>query len=523
VLSAVSHPLDTTASQLPYPVLHDAIPQVPVEQDAVAFASEHEVLHAPQFVMLASDASHPFAGMPSQSPQVAWHDGEHTPEAHAVAPCALEQALPHDPQLLVVVSCVSQPFAMFPSQLPKPAAHAVPHPPPVHVGVPPEPLHTVAQLPQCTGSLFRFVSQPLLGFPSQFPNPLLHTGTHAPAVHAVVPFTLVHAAPHAPQWVVVFSGASHPSFVVPLQLPYPEVHDEMAQVPVAQLPVAFVKAQPTPQAPQFTSVVSVVSQPFAGLPSQLPQFEAQVGAHTPLAHAVVPWPLLQATPHPPQLVVVVSDSSQPLAPLLSQLPQPALHVIPHTPSAQAAVPFVALHALPQAPQLLALVCVLVSHPLTGFPSQLPYPLAQAGTHNPAWHFVVPFAFVHAAAHAPQSVVLVARSVSHPFCGLASQLPCPDEHTGTHAPDTQLVVPLAFVHALAHPPQSVTVVFVFVSHPLFGLPSQSAHPAAQVAEHVPLVHDAVPWLLEQAALHAPQFVFVVSEASQPLPTTLSQLP
>lgn len=44
----------------------------------------------------------------------------------------------------------------------------------------------------------------------------------------------------------------------------------MAQVPVAQVAVAFVRAHAVPQAAQFVSEVSAISQPFVASASQLP-------------------------------------------------------------------------------------------------------------------------------------------------------------------------------------------------------------------------------------------------------------
>jgi hypothetical protein len=45
-----------------------------------------------------------------------------------------------------------------------------------------------------------FVSQPFAETPSQLPKPATQVGTHAPAVQVVVPWALVQALLHAPQF-----------------------------------------------------------------------------------------------------------------------------------------------------------------------------------------------------------------------------------------------------------------------------------------------------------------------------------
>ncbi len=111
-----------------------------------------------------------------------------------------------------------------------------------------------------------------------------------------------------------------------------------------------------------------------------------------------------------------------------------------------------LHAL----QLSAFVCVFVSQPLFGFPSQSAYPVAQVGTHVPAGQAVVPFAFVHVTPQLPQLLVL-SNEASQPFVGLPSQL----SHPVLHAESWQLPVvhddvALARLHATPQLPQLVEV-------------------------------------------------------------------
>jgi hypothetical protein len=55
-------------SQLPKPGLHAPIVHVPVPQLAAAFGNEQPLPHAPQFAVLVSGASQPFAALPSQLP-----------------------------------------------------------------------------------------------------------------------------------------------------------------------------------------------------------------------------------------------------------------------------------------------------------------------------------------------------------------------------------------------------------------------------------------------------------------------
>jgi hypothetical protein len=85
---------------------------------------------------------------------------------------------------------------------------------------------------------------------------------------------------------------------------------------------------------------------------------------------------------------------------------------------------------------------------------------------------------------------------------------------------QLVVPCAFVHALAQEAQFVVVPSA-VSQPFAAV--QSAKPALQpVGVHVPVAHDAVPFGIEHITPQFPQFVRVVTLVSQPLSGLVSQL-
>lgn len=79
----------------------------------------------------------------------------------------------------------------------------------------------VPQAPQSV-SVRRFVSQPLLGLPSQFANPDAQVGAHTPFVQVVAPFAFVQAFPQAPQFAaLVPKFASQPLAPLPSQLPNP--------------------------------------------------------------------------------------------------------------------------------------------------------------------------------------------------------------------------------------------------------------------------------------------------------------
>jgi hypothetical protein len=186
------------------------------------------------------------------------------------------------------------------------------------------------------------------------------------------------------------------------------------QTPPGQVSVALAKSHGTPQLPQLTTVVVLVSQPLLGLPSQLANPALHVGAHAPAAHTVLPLGLLQATPHPPQFESVFSGVSQPFAALPSQLPNPALQdTSAQVPFWQAPTPFAYVQALLQAPQLVRLVLVLVSQPLLGLASQLAKPAAQTGVQTLAVQEVVPLAFVQTVVQVPQWLTSFAELISQP--------------------------------------------------------------------------------------------------------------
>jgi hypothetical protein len=219
---------------------------------------------------------------------------------------------------VLVVSAVSQPLLGSLSQLPKPLEQLeIPHDPLTQLGVSLLAEQAWPQLPQLEREVLVFVSQPLAGLPSQSAKPLAQTGLQAPDPHEVVPFWFVHFVVHDPQCEPsVARFVSQPSEWSLLQSAKVPAQAPNWQLPVEQEALALVKLQETPQAAQLVSVL-VCSQP---VPSQLP------------------YPVEQ-----PEM--------------------------PQVPPMQLGLPLVAVQAVVQAPQWFTLVCVLVSQPFFGSPSQ----------------------------------------------------------------------------------------------------------------------------------------------------------
>jgi hypothetical protein len=265
------------------------------------------------------------------------------------------------PQQVLVVH--SQPLPLWPSQSAVPGVQPVTWQLPLTQDCPPP--QTVEQLPQCCGSLWVLISQPLLlAFASQFAKPALQAMAQLPALHEGVPLLALQAAPQALQCgTLVLRLTSQPLPVVPSQLPNPTLQETIWHDPVVQEELAFGSAQATPHAPQSVAVLVGVSQPLLGLPSQLAQPAAQLGAHAPAVQAVPPWALLQATPQAPQFAVVVVAISQPSLTSPLQFAKPELQVMLHAPLEHDAEPPVLLHAVPQALQLSGSVLRFFSQPL----------------------------------------------------------------------------------------------------------------------------------------------------------------
>ena len=124
------------------------------------------------------------------------------------------QAWPQEPQFAVLLSAVSQPFAALPSQLPKPCVH-VPRPQVPVVQVAPALLYVqrLPHAPQLLTLVCRFAHAPA---PAQYVVPVGHTLTQVLPLQYV---PVVQALPQAPQFVAVVSGASQPSEAMWLQSP----------------------------------------------------------------------------------------------------------------------------------------------------------------------------------------------------------------------------------------------------------------------------------------------------------------
>lgn len=247
----------------------------------------------------------------------------------------------------------------------------------------------------------------------------------------------------------------------------------MAQLPVVQVAVAFVRAQGTPQAPQLVRLVRGASQPLASVASQLPQPPLHMEmAQERVAHVALAWAREQATLHMPQSLSVLSAVSHPLPSMPSQLSHPGVHdVSVHVPVLQEDVPFAREQATPHMAQLLSVVSE-VSQPLPSTPSQSPHPVSQTAM----------------------------------------------------AQDTEAQVAVAWARAHGEPqaPQ-LEVVLNDASHPLPSIPSQSSHPPLHMAiAQVPVVHAAVAWARAQGTPHPAQLVVVVSGVSHPLASMPSQL-
>ncbi len=124
---------------------------------------------------------------------------------------------------------------------------------------------------------------------------------------------------------------------------------------------------------------------------------------------------------------------------------------------------------------------------------------------------------------PQSATVLVVFVSQPFAALLSQSPKPLLQSWTvHVPAGQPAVPFATLQTFPQLPQLLTL-SVFVSQPLRALPSQFAKPALQLAmPHSPATQLAVPFTAAQTTQQAPQaeVLFEVS-TSQPLEALPSQ--
>jgi hypothetical protein len=212
----------------------------------------------------------------------------------------------------------------------------------------------------------------LAAAPSQSPQPAAQAVIwQLPLAQDSVAFARLHPTPQPPQFASVVSGCSQPSEVIELQLPNPGEHMPNVQTPVEQVSVAPGKSQSSPHAPQFASVLSGVSQPSAADPLQLPNPGSHIAiAQPPATHMPDAFAGSQNTPHPPQFASDVRVSiSQPLEATPSQSAKPVEQaVIWQLPLAQLSVAFARLQVVPHEPQFAAVVSG-ASQPFESTPSQ----------------------------------------------------------------------------------------------------------------------------------------------------------
>jgi hypothetical protein len=240
---------------------------MPVIASQLGVAPEHTRPHVPQWEGDESEASQPFAAIPSQSAKPGAHAFVQRPaaqEARWFGPAA--HAAPHDPQWvrLVLVS-VSQPFAGIPSQSAKGATHVFMQRPVEHDArwlAPAE--QAIPHAPQFITLDCVSASQPLTALRSQSAKPIVHVPPHTPITHARAPLgKSAHSLSHRPQCCTLLAVVTH---VAPQRVS-PAPH-ELTQVRVAELQFGRLPLQVIPQRPQSVAVVRSVSQPFAALRSQ---------------------------------------------------------------------------------------------------------------------------------------------------------------------------------------------------------------------------------------------------------------
>lgn len=239
----------------------------------------------------------------------------------------------------------------------------------------------------------------------------------------------------------------------------------------------------------------------------------------------VPLVTEQLTPHDPQLAVVLVEASQPSRLLPLQFPKPGLHEpISQVPAEQVAVALGRLQLIPQPPQF-EVEKMFTSQPSAADPLQSAHPAMQLPMAHepPEVHMPLAWGGAHAVPHPPQSVVVVSER-SQPLDRRPSQLPQPGLQVAmAQVPVLQVVEALAAVHVTPQPPQWA-VELSGVSQPLASTVSQLPKPGLQKSIRqapVSQVGDAL--LRVQTEPHTPQLASEVSGASQPSRSDRLQLP
>lgn len=525
-LRFVSQPLKLSPSQFAQPGLHETTSHEPDAQEEVAFGRVHVMPHAPQLLVVFSGVSQPLASMPSQFDQPTLQvPSVQMPELQDAPALAREQLTPQPPQLSSELSAVSQPLLFSPSQLANPDEHVPSVQTPVEQDS--EALrrsHVTPQPPQLFTARV-LVSQPLLSVPSQLAKPLLQDSVEqTPEAHVAVAFPREQGTPQPPQSVSVLMRVSHPLASMPSQLDQPGEQARIEQLPAAHVAVALAREHVVPHSPQLLSVLRGVSQPVESCESQSAKPSSQVViSQVSDSQVSVALASEQGAPHAPQLLSVVTGVSQPLASMPSQLDQPASHErIPHTPEPQEAVALARVHAVPQPPQSLR-VRMFVSQPLVSRSSQSSNPAEQEETRQvPDEQSPLPDAGAQTEPQLPQSLSVLS-GVSQPLASIPSQFDQPAlQVSSSQLPVEQEVVALGRLQAVPHVPQLLRV-RMLVSHPLPPSRSQSANPGLQVpSEQTPVSQLSLALARSHVMPQAAQLVSVLSDVSQPLASTPSQL-
>jgi hypothetical protein len=250
--------------------------------------------------------------------------------------------LPQRPQFCSVVVEVSQSTRTSPSHSASPApqtAVTAPQTPLTQVATIPDGAagQTTPQAPQLLASRPSRASQPFAAARSQFPNPGWHDDTsHAALVHVIWALEPTQALLHRPQFDSLFSAVSHPFAASPSQFPHPSSHAPMTHTPTAQRPDAWSGRQAWPQPPQCDALEEVCTHapPHTVCPS------GHGTTQLPLAHTA---PTGHDTPHAPQCTTLLARSTQRRLQAVSPFGQTSVHA----PEAQLSP---AAHALPHAPQ-----------------------------------------------------------------------------------------------------------------------------------------------------------------------------
>jgi hypothetical protein len=169
---------------------------------------------------------------------------------------------------------------------------------------------------------------------------------------------------------------------------------------------------------------------------------------------------------------------------------------------------------------------LVSQPLPTSASQLAKPVLQAVIEQlPDAQAPIALAGAHACPHTLQFCRLVPRFVSQPLAASPSQLPKPPAQTTPHWPLVQVAVPFVVLQTLLQAPQLDKSELILDSQPFEYLPSQFWKFVLQaLTTQAEFRQAALPFWATQVVPHVPQLVaLLVVVASQPLLTSPSQLP